>query len=311
MDATNRTAAEPAPATDEQAPTERPGLAMVGCGNMGRAILLAGLRQGVLDPARTVVAERDAAKRAALAKDAGLLASGGKRVRIVGTARECAALAPAGAPMLLAIKPQMLNEVASELIPVLGSWVTAGGRTPLVISILAGATSAGVRAAMGGGVRVVRVMPNLPMSIGLGATAIAHAAPDVTPAEFTFARRLFESSGVVEELPEDLIDAFTAIAGSGPAYAFFLAEAMIAGAIALGVEPQAADRIVRQTLRGSAEMLSRAGESPEQLRLAVTSKGGTTAAAIAVLEAQGVMGTWVAALRAARDRGKELGRTGG
>ena len=152
-------------------------------------------------------------------------------------------------------------------------------------------------------------MPNLPAQLGEGATAIALGA-GAKPGDEKLAIELFGAVGpVVVEVAEDLIDAFTAVAGSGPAYVFYLAQAMTKAAVELGFTSSQADQIVRQTIIGSAAMLRTRSESPQDLRAAVTSKGGTTAAATAVLDEAQVIDTFVRALTAARDRGRELGKS--
>jgi len=273
-----------------------PPLAIIGFGNMGHAILTGGVAAGVLDVAKVVVAELDDSKREAAL-----------RIGVLGAfAKPSEALAALIAldggtgygQVLLAVKPQMLASATGDLGAIMQDRV--------VISILAGTPSDAVRMALGGAVRVVRVMPNLPAGIGAGATAIARGA-GTTREDAAFATTLFRGVGpLVIELDEDLMDAFTAIAGSGPAYLFYLAEAMVNAAIATGMMPEQAASIVRQTLLGAADLLSRSPDAPGVFRAAVTSKGGTTAAAVAVLEDAGVMQTIEAAIIAARDRGREL-----
>lgn len=205
-------------------------------------------------------------------------------------------------PIVLAIKPQSLPEVAKEIRSYFDD------RSRVVVSVLAGTPGAKIRSLLGDGARVVRAMPNLPAAVKLGCTALcisagAHAGDD------EFAQELFRGVGpTVIRIQEDLMDAFTAVAGSGPAYVFHLAEAMTAAAVALGFDHAAADAMVRATIFGSGAMLRADPRSPEAMRLAVTSKGGTTAAATAVLEQKGVHAAMVAAITAARDRGRELAK---
>jgi pyrroline-5-carboxylate reductase len=153
-------------------------------------------------------------------------------------------------------------------------------------------------------------MPNLPAAIGEGATAVA-LGEGARPGDEALAMRIFGAIGpVVERIDERLMDAFTAVAGSGPAYLFYLAEAMSRSAVALGFEPAAADRMVRQTLAGAALLLRGSAESPAALRGRVTSKGGTTEAAVNVLDGAGAMGAIERAVAAAEKRGRELGGQG-
>lgn len=276
------------PASGTRAPT----LAVIGAGAMASAILDGAFSAGVLRPADLVVAEPDDDRRAALVSRGALPARGVREA--------LASLAPAGAA-LLATKPQMLPDIETAL----AGAPSFGG---VVISILAGARSERVRAAFGGAARVVRVMPNTPARVGLGMSAVAVGAGAQT-GDDDFAARLFASVGEVVRLDESLMDAFTALAGSGPAYIFYLAEAMTRAGVDMGFDPEMADTVARAVVRGSAELLSRTPEQPAgALRAAVTSKGGTTAAAIDSMNAAGVQGAIVRAIIAARDRGAELSR---
>lgn len=288
-----------APTLTHSPKPDAPALAVIGAGNMGRAIILGGLDAGVLSPDRVFVAEPDASKHDALT-------SHGLHAAHVSTnparALELLAAADPRGQLLLAVKPQMLAHVASALRPAL----TAAPRT--VISILAGTPTAKVREALGGRTPVVRAMPNLPASVGAGATALCVGAGALED-DAAFAEQLFRAVGpLVVRCEEGMMDAFTAVAGSGPAYLYYLAEAMIAGATEVGFPDDDARRIVKQTLVGAAKLLEASPEDPAALRAAVTSKGGTTAAATAFLEAHAVMKAWAQAIVAARDRGRELGK---
>ena len=149
-------------------------------------------------------------------------------------------------------------------------------------------------------------MPNLPCSIGLGAAGMSLGA-HTTLDEAALATNLFESIGTVEMVEESLMDAVTAVSGSGPAYVFLLAEAMIEGGVKVGLERETADALVRQTLVGAAGLLAGDKRTATQLREAVTSKGGTTGAALAVMRERDVPKSIQDAVIAARDRGRELG----
>jgi len=268
-------------------------LAFIGGGNMAQALIQGALESG--DPSltadRLLVAEPDAAKRA-------MYASMG-----IGTVAHAADLAARIAPttqLVLAVKPQSLRNAAADL--------TGINLDRVVISILAGTTSRRVRETLGGIPRVVRAMPNTPARVGEGVTAIA-LGDTARSTDVDLAERLFRGVGpLVVRIEESLMDAFTAVAASGPGYVFYLAQAMVRAAVELGFSPEDADRIVRQTIKGSAELLSDSSESPEVLRARVTSKGGTTEAAIGQLDAAGVPQAVVRALTAARDRGRELDR---
>jgi pyrroline-5-carboxylate reductase len=150
-------------------------------------------------------------------------------------------------------------------------------------------------------------MPNTPLLVDMGATAVAFG-PGATLQDVTLVRALFGAGGRVFEMDEGHMDAVTAVSGTGPAYLFYLAEAMIEAARAEGFGPEEAARLVAATLRGAGELLSRSPEPPEELRKRVTTPGGTTAAAVEVLDSAGVKARIVEAVRRAAARSRELGR---
>ena len=210
---------------------------------------------------------------------------------------------PAGAPprvLVLGIKPQSLAEAA----PALAGRV---GPDTLVVSILAGKTVADLARALPGTRAFVRAMPNLPASVGAGATG-AYASPAVTAAQRATADALLRAVGIVEWVEDEaLIDAVTGLSGSGPAYAFHLVEAMAAAGRAAGLEAGLADRLARETVIGAGELLRRSDLPAGTLRENVTSKGGTTAAALEVLMAPDGLGPLVErAVAAAKRRAGEL-----
>lgn len=264
---------------------------------MASAIIRGAVNAGLETPAAYLLCDADPARLEA-ARDAPFAA------RIAGTFDSISEAAGRLGPsdqILLAVKPQALASVAGDLKPLLDA-----GPRRVVISILAGIPITRLRDELGPQAAPVRVMPNLPISVGAGMSAIA-TPPDDAGADDALAGGLFESSGEVVRLEESLMDAFTGLAGSGPAYLFYLAEGMIRGAIEAGFEEAEASRIVRQTLLGSAMMLKDAEQTAAALRAAVTSKGGTTAAGIAELDRAGALEAITRAVTAARDRGRELG----
>lgn len=153
---------------------------------------------------------------------------------------------------------------------------------------------------------VVRAMPNTPALVDLGVTAISPGA-SCSSAQADYVESLLSAVGPVVRVPEDLQDAVTATSGSGPAYVFRLIEAMTAGSIDLGVPPDVARQLVIQTVLGAATMAAQPGADAAALRQQVTSPGGTTAAALAVFDEGDLVGLVARAMRAARDRGRELG----
>lgn len=263
----------------------RDGLVLLGCGKMGSALLAGWLEAGlpaasiwVLEPNPT-----DWLKSTGVHLNQGLPA------------------APAVA--LLAVKPQMMG-AALPALQALGNGMT------LMVSIAAGTSIATFEAAFGNRTPIVRTMPNTPAMVGRGITGICANAHAGT-AGLALARALMQAVGEVVELDgEHQIDAVTAVSGSGPAYVFHLIEAMAAGGVAQGLSPEVAMKLARATVCGSGELAYRAAEPASQLRINVTSPGGTTAAALAVLmdETSGFPPLLARAIKAAADRGRELGK---
>ena len=175
-----------------------------------------------------------------------------------------------------------------------------------VVSIAAGVTLARLQAWLGDGTVALRAMPNTPAVLGAGATALA-AGPGVGESELVWAEGVLSSIGVVARLPEHQLDAVTGLSGSGPAYVFLLAEALVEAGVNEGLAREVSRLFAVQTLLGSARLLAESGESPEALRAAVTSPGGTTAAALRVFEAYAFRSAVLEAVAAATARSRELG----
>jgi pyrroline-5-carboxylate reductase len=268
------------------ADSSAPAFAFIGCGNMGGAILRGALTNGVLQAERTLVVDESAEART--------------RSQALGVRSSARVAEAAGAPrVLLAVKPQSFEGVAKE-------FGASGARNPLVISVMAGWSALSIERALGGA-RVVRAMPNLPAQIGLGITAIAPGA-NVADDDAHFVDSLFAGVGKTIRVREDQLDAVTAVSGSGPAYFFLLAEAKARAAVELGFDDAMARALVAHTLLGAATLLANGTHSAGDLRAAVTSKGGTTEAALRVFQERGFEEIVSAAMAAARDRGRELGR---
>ncbi len=205
--------------------------------------------------------------------------------------------------LVLAVKPQNMAEVCQGLAGALA-------RDPLVLSIAAGVPTARIEAWLGDSPRVVRAMPNTPALVGAGVTAIAPGRR-ATPADLNRADRLLSASGAVVRVEEKDLDAVTAVSGSGPAYVFYLAEAMREAATRLGLALNVADLLVRHTILGAGQLLEADEDaSPEELRCRVTSKGGTTEAAMAILEAREVRTALIEAVQAAAARARKLSESG-
>jgi len=203
--------------------------------------------------------------------------------------------------VVIAVKPQHVGDVAVAL---------AGNGIARVLSIAAGVTiqalEAGLDSVEGDPVRVVRAMPNTPALVGAGASAIAGGTA-AGEEDVEWAANVLTSVGTVAVLEESKLDAVTGLSGSGPAYVFLVAEAMIAAGVAVGLSQADADALARQTIMGAGRLLSESGEDPAQLRKNVTSPGGTTAEGLAVLEERGLREAFAAAVAAAAARSEELG----
>lgn len=257
---------------------------------MAEAIARGAARTGVI-PAEQMIAADPSAARLDIFQGFGVV-----------SASDNAGLIAAADTVMLAVKPQMLPALGE---PGQGAWSGIDPERHTIISIMAGINSAKICAAIGKPVRVVRVMPNTPLMVGRGMAGVA-LGENARPGDDELAMRLFGACGEAVRVSETDLDAVTAVSGSGPAYLFYLAEAMQTAADELGLSEHAR-LLVNQTILGSAELLTQSQDTPAELRRKVTSPGGTTAAAINHLDEQRVKDTIVAALRAARDRSVELG----
>lgn len=206
--------------------------------------------------------------------------------------------AASAATLLLVVKPQDMGAVLDEIAPALSP-----GQT--VVSLAAGITTAFVESKVPDGVAVVRVMPNTPALVDEGMAAIAGGA-HADEEHLAEAESLMASVGRVVRVPESQLDAVTAVSGSGPAYVFYVVEAMIEAGVHLGLPRSVASDLVVQTLYGSATMLRETGTHPTVLREQVTSPAGTTAAALRELDDHKVRAAFIAAVRAAAERSAEL-----
>ncbi|MBV9697872.1 MAG: pyrroline-5-carboxylate reductase [Gammaproteobacteria bacterium] len=263
-------------------------IALLGAGNMGRALLGGLLRAGASAKALSV-GEADASARSQLARELGIEASADN------------AAAAAGAELLiLAVKP---DQAAAVLVPLAR---TLGAARPVLLSVLAGVRVAQLSAWCGAALPVVRAMPNRPALWNAGITGL-YAPPAVGAPQRALAEEAMRAVGdTLWVESEPALDAVTALSGSGPAYLFLLAECMAAAGAQLGLAPDAAQQLARATLYGAGVMAHAPGADLAQLRAQVTSVGGTTAAALAVLEAADLRGILARALAAAAARSREL-----
>ncbi|AOH45344.1 pyrroline-5-carboxylate reductase [Propionibacterium sp. NM47_B9-13] len=258
-------------------------IAVLGCGTMAGALVGGLIDAGTVKAEDVVATARSASHRDEITKTLGVTTSG-----------DNTAAARDADLVILGVKPYAAVEVLGKVSGVLKADAT-------VVSIAAGVTTEKLLRAWQG--EVVRVMPNTPVQVGKGAFIVS-PAPGAEKAA-TKVGDLLESVGVVVTVPEKLHDAATAVSGSGPAYVFLVAEAMIDAAVAMGLPRNQASQLTVATLAGSAELLTK-GEHPAVLRSTVTSPGGTTAAALAALEAGGLRSTFATAMTACRDRAADL-----
>ncbi|MDQ4039172.1 MAG: pyrroline-5-carboxylate reductase [Actinomycetota bacterium] len=266
--------------------TERMRLAILGGGKIGEA-LLSGLLRGPLAVDQIVISEHNADRASHLARTYDVRA-----VSVPEAVR-------ASDVLLIAVKPQDIATLLAQ--------ITSHVEGQVVISVAAGIPTERIEAALPAGTPVVRTMPNTPALVDQAMTAISPGR-HATEQHVSTAETVLASVGRVIRVPESQLDAVTALSGSGPAYFFFLVEAMIDAGILLGLPRAVAAELIVQTALGSATMLRDTGEHPVQLREAVTSPGGTTIMAIRELERHGVRAALLAAIEAARDRSAELGR---
>ena len=265
-------------------------VALIGGGKMGAA-LLGGLLGGGWEPDRLAVAEVDADRRHALEREF-------PKIRVVPSPAWAVADADVA---IVAVKP---GDVAASLQAAEPSLASS----TLVLSIAAGVTIATIEALVPGR-PVVRAMPNTPAVVGVGASAIA-AGRHAHDQHLELAARLLGAVGIVVTVGEPALDAVTGLSGSGPAYVFLVAEAMIEAGVLVGLPRDVSTQLVVQTLLGSATLLAQGDDGPEVLRAAVTSPGGTTAAGLRELESARLRAAILDAVSAATRRSKELGAPG-
>jgi pyrroline-5-carboxylate reductase len=261
-------------------------IAFIGGGHMASA-LVGGLRRAGVPAAAILVVEPEAAQRERLAQAHGIAALPAADARLRGAAT-----------VVWAVKPQLFAAAAAPCAPFIGA--------ALQVSVMAGVRSAAIERASGSA-RVVRAMPNTPALIGRGIAGLfATAAASAT--DRTAAEDLLAPTGrTLWVAQEQDLDAVTALSGSGPAYVFYLLEAMIDAGTAMGLPPAQARELALATLDGATALAQASSLPPQALRAQVTSRGGTTFAAISSLDADGVGPAWVRAIRAAQERARQLG----
>lgn len=270
-----------------------PKLGFIGAGNMAEAIARGVIRAGLYESHQLIAADPSAGRRDLFLHEL--------NIPCVAESRQIVAAAPV---LLLAVKPQVIGTALEQIRP-------AVAPNTLILSIVAAISTGFIEKGLASSSypqpRVVRIMPNTPMLVGAGMSALAKGAY-ATDEDLLLAERIFSAGGKTVRTVEEQMNAVTALSGSGPAYVFFLTEAMAAAGPALGLSEADAALLARQTVIGAAKLLEASPDAPADLRRKVTSPGGTTQAAIEALQASDFFGVMAGALAAAQRRGQELSK---
>lgn len=270
-------------------------IAFLGCGSMNEAIL-AGLIDGGVDPADIVATVRRAERAAELAqRHHGITAIAGEE-----EPDNNKQAATGSGVVILGVKPVGIADLAREI---------SGSLSPdtIVISVAAAVSLEQLEAALPAGQPVIRTMPNTPAKLGRGVVSVSPGT-NCSAGQLQRAKDILAAAGTVVEIPEDQVDALSAISGSGPAYAFYLAEAMAEAGAKLGLDPELSLLLARETVAGAGFMLAEPGADPSALRKAVTSPNGTTERAIATFDERGLPAIIADGARAAAARAAEITR---
>lgn len=266
-------------------------LGVIGAGNMAEAIVRGGIDAGVIKPDAIIVADPSSERCAAF--EAMGVAIGQSNSQVIAESNQ----------LMLAVKPQIYPKVEPDLAGV-------DAEKQIILSIMTGISIARLEQAAGGedsGARVVRIMPNTPLLVGEGMSAIC-VGPNAQVGDELLTLQILNAAGEAIVIDEAQMDAVTVVSGSGPAYLFYLAEAMTDAAVQLGLSAEHAKLLVEQTLRGSAKLMAESDDDPRELRRKVTSPGGTTQAACEHLDASEVKRHIIDAIAKAEARSKELGK---
>jgi len=262
-------------------------IGVLGCGNMGGALVRALVQSGTASPKDVFVYDTLPGAMEALKKDVG--------VQAVVHAEE---LAQRSDVLILAVKPQIFHHIAPGLKP------KSGPREKVVVSVMAGVTSGNIRSHFPGDWQVVRVMPNLPLSVGEGATAIE--TDGHSEATLLLVERLFSAAGRAVRVGSHQMDAVTGLSGCGPAYFFEFLEGLILAGVKAGLPRDTSAALVLETAKGALKLLESGKDGPSQWTAKVCSPGGTTIHGVHVLEEAGFKGILMAAVEAAVKRSREL-----
>ncbi|MBO1267629.1 pyrroline-5-carboxylate reductase [Arthrobacter cavernae] len=267
-------------------------IAFLGCGSMNEAILGGMLAAGT-DPADIVATVRRAERADELAHRHGIMAIAGEE-----DPDNNKLAAKGSAVVILGVKPAGIADLAREI----GSSLAPD---TIVVSVAAAVSIAQIEALLPVGQPVIRTMPNTPAKLGRGVVSVSPGT-HCTPEQLQKAKDILAAAGKVVEIPEEQVDALSAISGSGPAYAFYLAEAMAAAGVELGLDAELSLMLARETVAGAGFMLAEPGADPTALRIAVTSPNGTTERAIAAFNDGGIPGIIADGARAAAARAAEI-----
>lgn len=262
-------------------------IAIIGAGNMGEALVRGLLVSKAIEPHQLIAADVRAHRLEQFSAQFG-----------ISVVDDNAAAVERADIVLLAVKPQQMAEVLRSVRP----WMS---RDKLVISIAAGIPTARIELELGDTTRVVRVMPNTPAQIGEGAAALSKGR-HATDEDLAAATAILGAVGTTASTDEIHLDAVTALSGTGPAYVFLVAEAMIKAGIEVGLSEELARKLTLQTIIGAAKLLLQSGEEPAELRRKVTSPNGTTEAAMKVMTEGRLVDVFVEAVKAAASRSREL-----
>ncbi len=262
-------------------------LGFIGAGSMGGAILRGAVKAGVLTPEEIYVSDISSTVRKTFSE---------MGCNIVANNEE---LGKSADIILMAVKPQQAKKALKDTVNSLD------GKT--AISIMAGLKTDTIREMTGGDFRLLRLMPNTPALVGTGAFAL-DSDTDLTDDEKEFAEKLFSSMGIVEWMPEDLIDTACGLSGAGPAYVYLVIEALADGGVLKGLPRATAQRLAAQTVLGAAKMVMETGDHPGALKDQVCSPGGNTIVGIKTLEEHGVRGAFIDTVMKSTERSKELGK---
>jgi len=262
-------------------------ISVIGAGNMGESLIRGILATGLFPAGNIMASEPRAGRRRELESEL--------KIRVTSDNKKAVKFAPI---VILSIKPQEARKVAEEIAPVLGE-------EQLIISIMAGISTSWLQKQLGRKVAVIRVMPNTPALVQAG-VAVMCGGSTARRKHLEEAKRIMKGVGKVLVLPESMMNAVTAISGSGPAYLYFFIEALSEAARKLGMEEKLSRTLAKETVIGSVKLLERTGDDPAALRQKVTSPGGTTEAALRVLRKKGFAALIKEAARAARRRSREM-----